>query len=71
MNSRNLQQTKLEGSVKFLSKSYDEMSTAQKKMQYTCDTILRKNEILKLCVDTYEQCQKHNILDYRNSTIKT
>ena len=31
------------------------MLTAQKKMQNTCDTILRENEILKLRVDTYER----------------
>ena len=31
------------------------MSTAQKKMQNTCGTILKENEILKLPVDTYER----------------
>ena len=45
----------LEGSVNFLSKSYDVMLTDQKKMQNTCDTILIDNEILKLRVDTYER----------------
>ena len=45
----------LEGSVNFLSKSYDVMLTDQKKMQNTCDTILRDNKILKLRVDTYER----------------
>ena len=45
----------LEGSVNFLSKSYDVMLTDQKKMQNTCDTILRDNEILKLRIDTYER----------------
>ena len=38
-----------------VGESYDEMSTAQTKMQYTCDTVLRENEILKLRVDTYER----------------
>ena len=45
----------LEGSVNFLSKSYDVMLTDQKKMQNTCDTILRDNEIQKRRVDTYER----------------
>ena len=31
------------------------MLTDQKKMQNTCDTILRDNEILKLRVDTYKR----------------
>ena len=31
------------------------MLTGQKKMQNTCDTILRDNEILKHRVDTYER----------------
>ena len=44
-----------EGYVNFLLKSYDVMSTDQKKMQNTCVTILRDNEILKFCIDTYER----------------
>ena len=49
------QSWELEGSVNFLSKSYYDMLTAQKKMQNTCDTMLRENEILKLRVDIYER----------------
>ena len=45
----------LEGSVNFLLNSYEEMLTAQKKMQNTCDIMLRENEILKLLVDTYKR----------------
>ena len=45
----------LEGSVNFLSKTYDVMLTDQKKTQNTCDTMLMDNEILKLRVDTYER----------------
>ena len=42
------------------------MLTDQKKMQNTCDTILRDNEILKLRVDTYER----EIQDLPNSTLE-